>query len=126
MEAFAELEGPARTLSDKERELLQQCPWPGNLRQLRNVMKRVALLAHDEELRPLDVEAFITGVADGPDAARAQDPPVVTIKDAEKMAIRNALAITKGQRLKAASLLQIDYKTLVKKMAEYQIESKRI
>jgi transcriptional regulator with PAS, ATPase and Fis domain len=52
----------------------------------------------------------------------AEDPPVVTIKDAEKMAIRNALAITKGQKLKAASLLQIDYKTLVKKMKDYHLE----
>jgi transcriptional regulator with PAS, ATPase and Fis domain len=122
MEAFAELEAPVRPLAEKELELLQQCPWPGNLRQLRNVMKRAALLAHDEELRPMEVEALITGAAEGPDAARAQYPPVVTIKDAEKMAIRNALAITKGQRLKAASLLQIDYKTLVKKMTEYHLE----
>jgi DNA-binding NtrC family response regulator len=122
MEAFTELEVPARPLADKELELLQQCPWPGNLRQLRNVMKRVALLAHDEELRPMDVESLISGAANRTDASHADDPPIVTIKDAEKMAIRNALALTKGQKLKAASLLQIDYKTLVKKMKDYHLE----
>ena len=121
MEAFTELEVPARPLADKEIELLQQCPWPGNLRQLRNAMKRVALLAHDEELKPIDVESLISGAANRTAASHAEDPPIVTIKDAERMAIRNALALTKGQKLKAASLLQIDYKTLVKKMKDYHL-----
>jgi len=121
MEAFTELEVPARPLADKEIELLQQCPWPGNLRQLRNAMKRVALLAHDEEIGPIDVESLVSGATVRTDASPVDEPPIVTIKDAEKMAIRNALALTKGQKLKAASLLQIDYKTLVKKMKDYHL-----
>lgn len=122
MEAFADLGGPARPLAEDELGILRRSPWPGNLRQLRNVMKRTALLAQEEELKPIDVEALINGALAGGDAVRGEDPPVVTIKDAEKMAIRNALGLTKGQKLKAASLLGIDYKTLVKKMAEYHLE----
>lgn len=51
----------------------------------------------------------------------ANELPVMSMRDAEKLAIQKALAYAKGQKPKAASILQIDYKTLVRKMQEYRL-----
>jgi DNA-binding NtrC family response regulator len=121
-ESRAELNSPACIFADGTMDLLQRSPWPGNLRQLKNVMNRTALYAQDGVITPEDVEACLSGETGQRDGVPVRDAAVMTMKDAEKMAIQNALAATKGQKLKAASLLQIDYKTLVRKMREYLIE----
>lgn len=121
LEACAELNSPACAMEDETLELLRRLPWPGNLRQLKNVMKQAALHAQGEMIRPADVEARISGNAVPLDFVLPPGAPVLTIKDAERMAIQQALAATKGQKLKAAALLEIDYKTLVRKMKEYGI-----
>jgi DNA-binding NtrC family response regulator len=121
-ESCADLSGPSCALAEETLEFMRRGSWPGNLRQLKNVMKRAALLAERSLLGPEEVQLHL-----GDDAgARAFEPlhdePVVTIADAEKMAIRKALAATGGQKLKTAAMLGIDYKTLVRKMKEYHIE----
>ncbi|MFO0753930.1 MAG: sigma-54 dependent transcriptional regulator [Thermodesulfovibrionales bacterium] len=124
LEACSELgypaRGPACGLSDETVARLREYHWPGNLRQLRNIMKRAALQAQDGTVGPGEIELLI-GSFGAQGAPQSGEAPAMTMKDAEKKAIQQALAAVKGQRLKAASLLQIDYKTLVRKMHEYNI-----
>jgi len=47
--------------------------------------------------------------------------PCFPLPDVEKWAIQKVLTLTNGKKLKAASLLQIDYKTLANKMKKYDI-----
>ncbi len=121
-EACVELNVPVRGLAEDTLDLLRTRPWPGNLRQLKNVMKRAALLTQEDTIAPDEIEPLLTNDSGRDALPPAHDEPIVTIADAERIAVRNALAATKGQKLKAASLLGIDYKTLVRKMKEYRIE----
>lgn len=120
-ESFAELNAPARALSDDTIELLKAAPWPGNLRQLKNIMKRAALHTQKDMIVPSDVDVCIGEDGGAHECDFPEDRSVLTIKDAERMAIQGALAATKGQKLKAAALLQIDYKTLVRKMKDFDL-----
>lgn len=121
-EACGELNIPAPALGDETIDLLRQSPWPGNLRQLRNVMKRIALHSQDDTVGPDEVRASLGSDAAERVESRVPAGTIVTMADAEKMAILNALAASGGQKLKTAALLGITYKTLVRKMTEYHIE----
>ncbi|MEN6614935.1 MAG: helix-turn-helix domain-containing protein [Syntrophorhabdus sp.] len=46
---------------------------------------------------------------------------MVATRDAETESIRRALAITKGNKSRAAKILEVDYKTLLTKIKEYRI-----
>lgn len=52
---------PAKSLTPDARALVARCPWPGNVRQLANVMERLALLVDRTEMRAVDVEAALGG-----------------------------------------------------------------
>jgi DNA-binding NtrC family response regulator len=122
IEACTELNSSVCSLSDDAKDMLLRYPWPGNIRQIKNVMKQAAVHAGDDIIRAADIEGLLIS-----DPERAESPDSAgnsgfTIKNAEKAAIEKALEHTGGQKLKAASLLQIDYKTLVRKMKEYSID----
>ncbi|MBF0506688.1 MAG: sigma-54-dependent Fis family transcriptional regulator [Nitrospirae bacterium] len=129
LDACAELDcpasGPVRTLPEDVIERLQRYPWPGNLRQLKNVMKRAALLVQGDALTPGELESLIGPTGENSSLSREAEmgPVVMSMKDAEKMAILKALAFSKGHKTKAASLLEIDFKTLARKMQEYGISN---
>lgn len=94
--------------------LIKHYSWPGNLRQMANVVKRAVLLARDRYITPdeLDIEVS-TSVASA--------VPVVPLRDSddERKRIVEALRITGNNKSKAAELLQIDRKTLYNKMKLY-------
>ncbi len=128
MEACSELDeplsGPASglvcKLPDETIKSLQGYSWPGNLRQLKNVMKRAALLARGDEITREEIDSLI-GDSTKLRTLSTSDALFMTIRDAEKIAIQKALAYTQGHKMKAAGILQIDYKTLVRKIREYEL-----
>jgi transcriptional regulator of acetoin/glycerol metabolism len=76
--------------------------WPGNLRQLRNVLERALILSADDELDP----------APPSDAEEPRPRPLVEVERAE---ILRALAYTRGHQGRAAELLGISRKGLWEK-----------
>lgn len=92
--------------------------WPGNLRQLKNVIRRAVLLSHDGRV---DAEHLRVVIAMESSAQPSALAAPVSIREAEKAAIQRALAQTGGKKTRAAELLQIDYKTLLRKIKEYGI-----
>lgn len=119
-EACAELDTSVCRLSEDTIEKLRQYSWPGNMRQLKNVMKRAALLSCNETITPEDIDSIL-GESTSPAGNSLPMTGVMTIRAAEKIAIQQALIHTKGQKLKAAALLEIDYKTLMRKIKEYEL-----
>ncbi len=121
-EAAAELNKPMQEVSGEALNLLRQYPWPGNVRELKNVVRRAVLLSGDGVINPAHMD-FLVG-----DKARFEDVPAfkdlsgLSLKEVEKIAIRQTLELTKGNKSKAASILQIDYKTLLTKIKEYNIK----
>src|SRR5262249_20594540 len=144
-EARVELKRPASLLTDAGAGLLQAYHWPGNIRQLRNVMRRAALQSSGVAIEAVDLAPMLAdenvcgeaalgtaglggAAALGPPTTRAPaesngmslpDIARIAVEEAEKRAIPQALRATRGHKQKAAQLLQTDYKTLFVKLKRY-------
>ncbi len=92
--------------------------WPGNVRELKNAMERLAVLAAGPALTAADLQQFSL------DALVEKGPPTgpVSLAEAERQAIEQALAATSGNKTQAARLLGITTKTLNAKLALYHKE----
>ncbi len=121
--AIAELKIPSKTISPEAVERVMKHPWPGNLRELKNVIRRAALLSGPKEIAPDHIE-FLLGSRGSGDGD--EDVQMMPLRDAvssvEKKLIRKTLEATRNNRAKAAEILQIDVKTLRSKMTEHGIE----
>ena len=93
-------------------EALQRYSWPGNLRQLKNIVKRATLLARGEFITVHDLGEEILAQPVSP----ATSSFALHDEEAEKKRIMNALQQTGNNKTKAALLLGIDRKTLYNKM----------
>uniref|UniRef100_A0A7V5XHA3 Sigma-54-dependent Fis family transcriptional regulator n=1 Tax=Thermodesulfobacterium geofontis TaxID=1295609 RepID=A0A7V5XHA3_9BACT len=102
-------------LSKKSKEILKNYPWPGNIRELENILERNLILAKGQEL-DIEVE-FI-------DIKRVYEDKEISgsLKEIEKKAILEALRKTGGNKKKAAELLGISLRTLYHKIKEYNLE----
>ena len=105
---------------------LVACEWPGNVRQLRNVVRRAALIAPG--LVAPEHFSFHEGDEVVPSAAAPASPgeeiPLRAIVEraiavAERQALTQALTAARGNQSTAARALRIDYKTLYRKMKHY-------
>lgn len=121
-EAAIELNKKVGELDGETIDLLMRYPWPGNVRELKNVIRRAALLSEDGTVHRHHLEFLVEDKWD-----EKSELPILPLKeitaiatrDAEKQAIERALGLTKGNKSKAASMLQVDYKTLLTKIKEY-------
>ena len=103
---------------DAVMNIFKNYSWPGNLREMRNVVKRATLLCQHEFISPEDIPAEL-----------AAAPVVPTIQDLalrreknEVDLIREALAKCNNNKSEAARMLKIDRKTLYNKMKLYSID----
>jgi two-component system response regulator AtoC len=121
---------PARPLTDSMFHSLMQHSWPGNLRELYNVVKRYLVLGEEaltaspaavsDHRKPAGVRRRSS------DAANDLKQTVRELKhEAEAEAIRNALETTQWRRKEAAQLLGICYKALIYKSRQYGIINPR-
>ncbi|GMV91628.1 MAG: hypothetical protein AMXMBFR82_14060 [Candidatus Hydrogenedentota bacterium] len=98
-------------MGDEFCRVLRECSWPGNLRQMRNVIEHALLFARGEEL----------GLADLPEeviAARWARPP----QDLSADVIRAVLKRTRGNRSEAANILGVGRTTLWRAMKRMGID----
>ncbi len=90
--------------------------WPGNLRQMKNVIKRATLLAQGPFITPLELGEELTELPSVPLTLALKN------EKAEKEQILEVLRQTGNNKSKAAQLLSIDRKTLYNKLKLYDIE----
>lgn len=111
-QANAELQRQVDGLDAAAAELLVQHSWPGNLRELNNVVKRAVLLARGRQITAAELQQAM-----GPVRQNA----VSTLHDEadERQRIEEALRQTGGNKAKAARLLGIDRKTIYNKMEKW-------
>ena len=109
-EANRELEKDLKNISPEAMQILKQYHWSGNLRELRNVIRRAALFAQTDEITAETLPAYLAK------AKQEQEPELALNPVNEKKQIETALKITKGNKAAAARLLKIDRKTLYNKM----------
>jgi len=102
--------------SDEARALLLVYGWPGNIRELQNVVERAAILCQGEQILPAYLN--LTPASPAPAAAGPR-----TLRELEREAILAALAACKGNRRGAAERLGIGLRTLYTRLREYGISS---
>lgn len=101
-------------LDAKASEMLARHDWPGNLRELNNVIKRSVLLTRGKYITPAELSQSMTPTR--------QEPLLLHDEQTEQQRIRNALRSAGGNKSQTARLLGIDRKTLYNKMQKYGIE----
>jgi two-component system response regulator HydG len=116
-----ELDRNVQNLSAPVKDLLLNYDWPGNLRELKNVIKRMVLLTPTDTagLESLPDE-MILAIKQAP-KPRGSDLKAINEIN-EKTLIIETLIKVKYNKSKAAKLLNIDRKTLYSKMERYEIE----
>lgn len=100
----------------KASEMIASYHWPGNLRELNNVMKRATLLAKGDYIGVAELEKTMTHVATKAETLTLHD------EQTEQQRIEAALRATNGNKSKAAQLLAVDRKTLYNKMKKYNLQ----
>ncbi|MBR6471948.1 MAG: sigma-54-dependent Fis family transcriptional regulator [Victivallales bacterium] len=110
--------------------VLRSYDWPGNIRELRNCVERMVVLARGTLLTVSDipreiVDAFAGTAEEAPNghATAAAQPavpstPVLDIHENERAAIRQALEQANGNRTRAAEILGISRRTLQRKLKQ--------
>lgn len=106
---------PIEDISAEAMEALLNYDWPGNIRELRNVIER-AIVICDQKI--ITVKHFTFPFRDRNDEAESND---LSLENAEKMQIQRVLKQTQGQISRAAEILKIDRTTLYNKLRKYQL-----
>ncbi len=117
-------------LDNSARKLLMDYHWPGNIRELQNVINRIVLLSCSDtitpELLPEEIRFNTIKPDHDTDITDGIDNDVTDLKSAtlitEKEIIHNALVKTNSNKSKAARLLNIDRKTLYNKIKLYDLD----
>jgi two-component system, NtrC family, response regulator HydG len=120
---------PGKRISHAAARALLAYPWPGNVRELANAMQRARLLTRTEVILPDNLPPAVRQAR-----GRAEENPVAdggtemapregfqTLEQSEIASIRKALAATDGNRTRAAALLGITRRGLLKKVKRFGI-----
>lgn len=102
--------GPAQVCPEAMK-LLKAHGWPGNIRELRNVLERAFILQEDGQIRPAHLPYEFQ--------SRQSPFPQLSLAQVERAHIAKMLAYTGGNKTRAANLLQIGLSTLYRKLEEY-------
>jgi transcriptional regulator with GAF, ATPase, and Fis domain len=101
---------------------LQQHPWPGNIRQLRNVIEQSAILCDERELHvPSTALAPVRHTAPPVDALPEMFAESPTLQEVKTRYISHLLERTRGNVARAATILNVDRRSLYRMVARYQI-----
>ncbi|MCC8360938.1 sigma-54-dependent transcriptional regulator [Salinimicrobium sediminilitoris] len=115
--ANEELEKDISGFSEKTITAFKNYNWPGNLRELKNVVKRAVLLSEGDYISSSCLPSEVVAAKEKPEE---QDYSLFKNKNEQEM-ILDALEKTHGNKSKAAKLLSIDRKTLYNKLKQYGI-----
>jgi two-component system response regulator HydG len=111
-----------RGITPEARALLVRYPWPGNVRELRNALENMVLLARSDVLDVGDVPEYIAQATGSPGRARGHyELAGRTLAEVERDLVEANLALSGGNRQKAAKLMGIGERTLYRKLREYGI-----
>jgi DNA-binding NtrC family response regulator len=119
-------------LTDRAADALERCSWPGNVRQLRNVLRAACAGAPGGVIDEHHLDLVAAGGARAARATLAPDPPSsverftkASLEAIERDAILQALAAHQGNRSRAAEALGIHRSTLRRKLRELNLKPER-
>jgi two-component system response regulator PilR (NtrC family) len=115
-----------RKVSPQVMKLFMKYPWKGNVRELENVIERIALLTDRGEITiedvPHEILAFSEGAEYTPDITKEGVDLDSIIESMEKKYLLNALKITDGNKTEAARLLNLSFRSFRHRLSKYGIK----
>jgi len=121
---FAQMNGKrVKKMTREALEILMHYNWPGNIRELRNVIERVTVTVDAASIRPEHLPPELVS-ADG-NAGEVHVPLGTPLRKVEEMMIRKTLEEVTDHRQKAARILGISPRALHYKIARYGVSRKR-
>jgi DNA-binding NtrC family response regulator len=111
------------SVSPRAMEVLMDYDWPGNIRELENVIERAAILCRNTIIEPQDLSLPNTPMS-LPAGSHADNKigTALPLKEIERMHIEGVLRSFRGNKAEAAKILGISLKTLYTKIQQYQIK----
>ncbi|MEE9208524.1 MAG: sigma-54 dependent transcriptional regulator [Gemmatimonadota bacterium] len=128
IELFNERLGKSVTgISSVAMKKLMSYSWPGNIRELENLVERSMVLADGEKITPADFPESVKNPQAGmPMLSDTLSSDELSVKkrtyELEKHLIGRALEVTEGNRTRAAELLDLSYRALLYKIRDYGLE----
>jgi two-component system response regulator AtoC len=112
-----------RGLDTEARRLLYEYAWPGNVRELENTIERAMVLTEGDTITAADLPERVREARDPVQMQLASGELSVkkTMRIIEEILIRRALQKTKGNRTRAAEILEISHRALLYKIKDYVI-----
>ena len=120
-----EFKKDVRGFDPKVVKLLKHYNWPGNIRELENVIERAILMIEDSMITPHDIS--LSGLSTGPKETAEQDLPIhlppegMTLAEIERRLIIEALKMSNWVQKDAAQLLGISRRVINYKIKNYKI-----
>jgi len=108
---------PMLTISPKAMAILESYSWPGNIRELRNLIEGMVVLARGNEITEKDIPPHIKSEIIEKDFVKINLG--LPLSEVEKIYILSTLKFVKNNKSKAAKILNIGRKTLHRKLYEY-------
>jgi DNA-binding NtrC family response regulator len=118
-EACSEMKKQTRGLTEEALSFLAGYSWPGNLRELKNIIRRALLFSSSDTIDLNIIEPLIEETCNAPGSTFMSLKN--EIRELEKKRISEALLKTGGNKSKAAALVEINYKSFCEKLKEYNM-----
>lgn len=118
-EVTARLGSETKSISEETINLLIRYDWPGNIRELRNVIERAVVLSRDNTIRPEDLPEAI---GDGSHVSGISSSFKSTVKGFERDLLLKTLKSCDNDKKLAAKVLGIGLSSLYRKLEEFDIE----
>jgi len=110
-----------KKLSSASRKCFLEHEWPGNVREMENLIERAILLAESDELQPEDFWDVAAPSSGGVgQSSTVESMEGATLRDVERQMILHALQKTDNNRTHAAKMLGVSVRTLRNKLHEYR------
>jgi DNA-binding NtrC family response regulator len=110
-----------QSIARESMELLCQYTWPGNIRELENVIERAVALASGPEIQAGDLPEYISNLS--VETYRRRDSEFPTLEEQEKNYIKWVLDKCDGNKTKAAKIMGIDRVSLWRKIKRFEFDS---
>jgi DNA-binding NtrC family response regulator len=110
--------GKSLRFSERAMARLVNYAWPGNIRELRNLIERLQILHESDEV---DAEALPPEFSATREAPPAREPDLVPLAEMERRHIVQVLTTSGWNKARAARILDVDIKTLNKKIRDFNL-----